>query len=557
MCLWPPFKCAARAVCARAIGVPGNIEDCAVQRSISLTSVRACLVISGSTLRRCQCNACTDPLAYSDQKPVAGQQCFSTLKVRVAQNKLIAQNEFHNFYTDARSLRFTNIDVRIIIDVYEGEVEAMTSLKSDLVVQLDGNYNRSKDLLQVVSNIRGKTVIIVTTSQFMPFARFFLSIRGSAQSKYTVYLDQSVLQINLFVFFSVFFSCFFLFFAILAFASEVRLQLARIEQRQQAEVQLMQLSQRPMAAMQVVLCGKGRDASRRNDDGSFASDLDDSTNINELNLLAKSSVVDTATTVPVSKGSSARHDPVLSAMQSGLPPIRGPNEGTEGGGGEVNSESCSWCSSSFTVPWHRCDACDVSVCGSCHAAYGSIDYSAPPRKLSRTFWESKHAGVPSDTEGSATAAAAYNSDSDDTADSYLEVEGALPTAADSRDIDCDAFGSSGDRDGTSPAGQEQSNGSLPKHPGSPCSKFERHVWLSVLTDSPAEVALKAQKALKSKAASEARKARVRARGDDPWSLLEVPYLEHPTPVASQFMRQGKGTAGTGVHTYLIEQPNGT
>jgi hypothetical protein len=34
----------------------------------------------------------------------------------------LAAAEFNHYFTDARSLRFTNIDVRVILEVWEGEV---------------------------------------------------------------------------------------------------------------------------------------------------------------------------------------------------------------------------------------------------------------------------------------------------------------------------------------------------------------------------------------------------------------------------------------------------
>ena len=474
----------------------------------------------------CQCNVCKDLTAYNDQAPLDGKQCFSALKVRHGQQKYLGSGMFHHFFTDARSLRFTNIDVRVIVDVWEGEVEVMTSLGSDLSLALDGNYTNSKTLLQAVSNIRHKTVVIVSTDEFMPSARFFLSVRATKDSKYTVYLDQSVLQINLFVFFSVFFSCFFLFFAVLAFASEVRLQLVRIEQRQQAEVQLMQLSQRPMATVQVVLCRKYPDA------------------------VEAAAAAAAASTKP-RKGNSVQGGDSTRTSTSSLPEIRGTSSQTAA---QPQGSVCITCNQALTPPFHRCGGCEATMCAACHAlpdrtAVNPTYESIVPRASTSLNPQSSPGCVRQRARGRAGSDADH--DSDDTADghsaaaagvgnsvAYLEVEGAFHN-----EIDCDAPLRDSDLDidpddafGPAGAGPAARSVSAHRPDGGGVNAANEacvHTWF-IADDSSGVCKLPAVTS---------------------WALLEAPHLEHPAPIASQFTSHG--TNGTAIHTYLLEQPDGT
>ena len=243
----------------------------------------------------CQCAICANGNTYS-APPTGGKQCYTSLNIKTFKETSLDAGQFHAYHTDVNSgLDYSNVDVRIVIEVWEGNISATSSLSGDWMLELpppmpftsSNNDNMtSKQSANSTSSVttalsKSRTVafteatlvqqrkegITLYTVLPIPYTLFkapgdvvtgedhgfFLLIEAHADTKYTVKLVQSLLEINLFVFFSVFFSCFFLFFAVLAVVSEGRLRMARRDLEQRAEMELHLLSQRPMASIRMFL----------------------------------------------------------------------------------------------------------------------------------------------------------------------------------------------------------------------------------------------------------------------------------------------------------------
>lgn len=205
----------------------------------------------------CQCNTCDAMFKFDTPEadfPIDGKQCYQQSKVRRVVEREIRTGEFHHYYTDARSLRFTNVDVRLVVEVFEGQVHASVSRSDDFTLDVASavhKYPAAIDVLAVARNIDYVSALLYPSSSDK--GKSYITVEAVEDSKYSLYFDQNILQINLFVFFSVFFSCFFLFFSLLAGISEVKLILARRQRSREADIALRQLRDRPVARVALKL----------------------------------------------------------------------------------------------------------------------------------------------------------------------------------------------------------------------------------------------------------------------------------------------------------------
>jgi hypothetical protein len=207
------------------------------------------------------------------------------------------------------SPRFMNVDIRIIIDVTDGEVDLHMSSNDDTFVitpnatsgfhdiYLDSKYHWVHDDLETpllitpmkrnmeatsqtykiidrpasdgalvthitlmhgnsllrVSNMKNRLIITLPhVIHELGKTRFFIAIRGSANAVATaglIYFRQDQNHIDLFVFFSVFFSCFFLFLAVCVVIWKAKQAADMRRARQRHVVEMLNMAQRPYSSV--------------------------------------------------------------------------------------------------------------------------------------------------------------------------------------------------------------------------------------------------------------------------------------------------------------------
>lgn len=177
--------------------------------------------------------------------------------------------------------RFMNVDIRIVIDVTQGEVDVHMSTHEDTYLAypnssllLDDKYreHESTEDTVVVRNASGlrtyitvrrpKTILsvhglkdrlVITLPEhyhILQSTRFYLVLQSVEKVAYgIVFSRQDQLHIDLFVFFSVFFSCFFLFLAACVVAWKAK-QAADVRRaRRRHVVEMLHMAKRPFASV--------------------------------------------------------------------------------------------------------------------------------------------------------------------------------------------------------------------------------------------------------------------------------------------------------------------
>ena len=85
----------------------------------------------------CQCAVCVglDRFDANNYQPTDGKQCYEALKVSSPKEKVLRADAAHAYYVDTTvGLDYSNIDVRIVIEVWEGSITAFSSLGSDYAI---------------------------------------------------------------------------------------------------------------------------------------------------------------------------------------------------------------------------------------------------------------------------------------------------------------------------------------------------------------------------------------------------------------------------------------
>ncbi|RZC40710.1 Kelch 3 domain containing protein [Asbolus verrucosus] len=220
-------------------------------------------------------------------------KCQSILKCALMRNPLMNAKLSQNLSTQPR---FMNVDIRIMIDVTQGNLNVYMSTHDDTyvaypnattglnMIDLDAQYSHwengsqkfkdaflEKDAIGLrtyititqpntilsVKNLRDRLVITLPEEYHsLESTRFFLVLQaldpGDSEKKVAygiVFSRQDQLHIDLFVFFSVFFSCFFLFLAACVVAWKAK-QAADVRRaRRRHVVEMLHMAKRPFASV--------------------------------------------------------------------------------------------------------------------------------------------------------------------------------------------------------------------------------------------------------------------------------------------------------------------
>merc|ERR1711935_425628 len=80
---------------------------------------------------------CANGNTYS-APPLDGKQCYASLNIKTnAKEMSLDAGQFHAYHTDVNSgLDYSNVDVRIVIEVWEGNISATSSLSGDWMLEL-------------------------------------------------------------------------------------------------------------------------------------------------------------------------------------------------------------------------------------------------------------------------------------------------------------------------------------------------------------------------------------------------------------------------------------
>jgi hypothetical protein len=75
--------------------------------------------------------------AYYNHEPTGGKQCYASLSINNRKELTIGNGRFHAYYVDVTSgLDYSNVDVRVLIEVWSGEVTTTLSLTPDWILLL-------------------------------------------------------------------------------------------------------------------------------------------------------------------------------------------------------------------------------------------------------------------------------------------------------------------------------------------------------------------------------------------------------------------------------------
>ncbi|XP_053908557.1 LOW QUALITY PROTEIN: multiple epidermal growth factor-like domains protein 8 [Cuculus canorus] len=243
---------------------------------------------------RHQCSKCRDSF---HGHPVGGQQCYRLMAVE-QEYCLDPGSQSNCFHAPQRQPlpagrtvlfgvqpKFTNVDIRITLDVTFGAVDLFVSTAYDtFAVDVEPGSGRHRVRLQssanasrlreeradglltyltvrqtpaaalVVRGVRDRLVLTYPhTRHPLKSTRFYLVVLGTGEgpAQGLLFFRQDQAHIDLFVFFSVFFSCFFLFLALCVLLWKAKQGLdARHEQRRHLQ-EMSKMASRPFATVTV------------------------------------------------------------------------------------------------------------------------------------------------------------------------------------------------------------------------------------------------------------------------------------------------------------------
>eukprot|EP01135_Chromosphaera_perkinsii_P011179 Nk52_evm6s2356 gene=Nk52_evmTU6s2356 len=182
-------------------------------------------------------------------EPSDGRPCF----------QVTLEGQIYNATTNANELdyvvispKFTNVDILLTISITSGG-----PVKAFVTTDSKTPKNESK-LLGEFASLRSDVVLESGANDFRE-DRFFIYLEALTTSSYKLVFSQTVVQIDLFVFFSVFFSAFYLFLTTLSYAWHWKMRY----ERHQAFVYHMRavnhMRSRPSAHLKIVLKRQRKD----------------------------------------------------------------------------------------------------------------------------------------------------------------------------------------------------------------------------------------------------------------------------------------------------------
>lgn len=217
-----------------------------------------------------QCNRCATratpgvDVTFSGT-PVNGRQCYQAVgKLPIqASTSDVATKPAGYFYV-VKPDQYTNVNLRVTVDVFEGTVEAYISIDSDLAlggnVRANGSgLGREIALSQGVvqsARISNQRHVFALDDKDFNFATdsFYVSlIVQSPEAVFSVWGQQDLTRIELTVFFNVFFAVFFLLLSVIVIVAKARQRVRGVRRRQEQHHALQAMSRRANAAVHLVM----------------------------------------------------------------------------------------------------------------------------------------------------------------------------------------------------------------------------------------------------------------------------------------------------------------
>jgi len=220
-----------------------------------------------------QCNRC----AGDDADAVDGRPCFQDAAFN---SPLLSQSTLHDGsargqFIVVRPEKYNNIDLRLLFDVWSGALRVLVTASPAValgVAQPEGQQQQQQPggqvtlvnqdssanntVHDVILRRRQYLVIKHTEHSFDLSTRFYVSIfpaEGEVDTWYSFAVEQNQLQINLFVFFSVFFSSFMLLYVVIAVGAwAYKIRSERLQETER-EIELQLMAQRPFGSVAVHL----------------------------------------------------------------------------------------------------------------------------------------------------------------------------------------------------------------------------------------------------------------------------------------------------------------
>ncbi|EDQ86704.1 uncharacterized protein MONBRDRAFT_38323 [Monosiga brevicollis MX1] len=242
--------------------------------------------VNGLPVYAYQCNACVGSSQLRDNvyqgTPENGRRCYRVTSVESVVTPTLssastdARFEFYAFSTT----KYTNVDLRLAVLVWSGEVRVVVTLDTSPVVndtvwlsnadnqsrrRRAGEGNGSSDeLLQinttaVVADARvtaGRRLFLLRHEDyaFSDAFRVFVVLEAvSAQAEVMMYSEQNLTSINLVVFFANFFTILFLCVGLGAIAFVARRRYQQWSSNREQQLELEQMSRRPWGRIRLVL----------------------------------------------------------------------------------------------------------------------------------------------------------------------------------------------------------------------------------------------------------------------------------------------------------------
>ena len=195
-----------------------------------------------------QCTACLPTVSVGtsqlqqDGSPLDGQLCYMVPSVGMSLDQSIEAGEIQPYLVIPR---YTNVDIRVYLDI-----DIASAALLNVYVTLHSNVTKDSYNMLVFNEpvldsvaARGRVVLTISSNDHnFDQDHFYIIVSNSAASSASVHYRIAFLQpfvnIDLFVFFSVFFSSFFLFLAVVALGFKIRSHFEERMIQHQAEIQM-------------------------------------------------------------------------------------------------------------------------------------------------------------------------------------------------------------------------------------------------------------------------------------------------------------------------------
>eukprot|EP00047_Mylnosiga_fluctuans_P021514 m.105611 g.105611 ORF g.105611 m.105611 type:complete len:1016 (-) comp8923_c0_seq1:250-3297(-) len=210
-----------------------------------------------------QCSSCNPSITIGQQTlqldgtPVNGQLCYAAV------NDMTFLQSITGGSTQGFMIvpRFTNVDIRIILSLDQSSPAPVsyyiTVSSNNVTVTPTGGLTVGSRAIASGTIFTRESILIASSSFDFHVTHFYVIIHSSAPSSlsstYKATLLQPSVNIDLFVFFSVFFSSFFLFLAVVALAFKFRSVVQERQLQQTTIMQMEAMASRALASVSMLL----------------------------------------------------------------------------------------------------------------------------------------------------------------------------------------------------------------------------------------------------------------------------------------------------------------